>query len=112
MWERIELITIIIVLKNKVKWAKIREGCCEVLQLYGTTIIYNSTETRIIWQEIYDLDNQNRKYMIKSSMLLEQEWNKRRKIKIQYERENKEKRSNNAIKHRNKMKKTKQKKEK
>ena len=70
-------------LKNKVKWAKIREGCCEVLQLYGTTIIYNSTETRIIWQEIYDLDNQNRKYMIKSIVLLEHKLSERKKIKIQ-----------------------------
>ena len=30
MWERIELTTTIIKLRNKVKWAKIREGCCVV----------------------------------------------------------------------------------
>ena len=55
------------------------------VQLYGT-IIYNSTGTTKTWQEMYDLDNHNRKYLIKSSVLLEFEWSERRKIKIQYER--------------------------
>ena len=32
------------------------------VQLYGMTIVNNSTGTTIIWQEICDLDNQNRKY--------------------------------------------------
>ena len=58
------------------------------------------------------MDNKNRNYMINSSVLLEQEWSERRKIKIQCERQNKENLSNHAIKHRNKMKKTKQKEEK
>ena len=51
------------------------------VQLYGTTIIYDSTGTTIIWQEIYDLDNKNRKYMFKSSVLLEHEWVKEGKLK-------------------------------
>ena len=34
----------------------------------------------------------------KSSVLLEYEWSERRKIKMQYERENKENKSNNEIK--------------
>ena len=59
----------------------------------------------------YGLDNKNRKYTIKSSVLLEHEWTER-KVKIQCEREDKENQSNNAIKQRNKMKKTKQKEEK
>ena len=53
------------------------------IQLYGTPIIYNSTGTTIILQEIYDLDSKNRKYTIKSSVLLEHERSERRKIKIQ-----------------------------
>ena len=64
-----------------------------------------------MWQEIYDLDNQNTKYPIKSSVLLEHEWSERGKIKIQW-RENKENQSNNAIKQRNKMRKNKHKEEK
>ena len=79
--------------------------------MYGTAIIYNSTRTTIIWQEIYDLDDQNRKYQIKSGVLLEHGWSESRKIKIQY-RENKENQSNNAIKQRNKTRKTKHKEEK
>ena len=66
----------------------------------------------MIWQELYDLNYKNTKYMTKSSVLLVDKWSERRKIKIQYERENKENQSNNAIKQRNKMKKTKLKEEK
>ena len=72
------------------------------VQLYGTTII---------WQEVYDLDIQNRKYQIKNRVLLEHGWSERRKIKIQY-RENKEKQSSNAIKQGNKTRKPKQKEDK
>ena len=43
------------------------------VELCGTIIIYSSTRTTIILQEIYDLDNQNRKYRVKSSVLLEHE---------------------------------------
>ena len=40
----------------------------------------------IIWQEIYDLDNQNRKYPIKSCMLLEQSEVKEGKLKYNKEK--------------------------
>ena len=52
----------------------------------------------MIWQEIYDLNKKNRKQKTKSNVLLEYEWSERRKIKMQHERENKEKQSDNAIK--------------
>ena len=58
--------------------------------MYETTIMYNGAGTTVISQEIYDLDNPIRKYPIKSCVLLEHGWCERRKIKIHYERENKE----------------------
>ena len=68
MWERIELGTTMIKLRNLVKWARIREGCCVVC-----TIVWNINYLQFYWnnnniQEIYDWDNQTRKYMIKSSV--------------------------------------------
>ena len=73
------------------------------VQLYGTTIIYNTSGTTIVWQKIYDLDNQNGNYMIKSSVLLEHEWSERQKVKMKYDTANKENQWNNEIKQRNRM---------
>ena len=98
MCERIELTTTVIKLWKISNGLRSGKSAIYYLQLYGTTIIYNSTGTTIIWQEIHDLNNKNRKYMTKSSVLLEHKWSKKRKIKIHYEREMKENQWNNAIK--------------
>ena len=46
MYERIELTITIIMLRNKVKWAQIREGCCVVFTSVSNNV-YNSTGTTI-----------------------------------------------------------------
>ena len=62
--KRTELTTTIVMFRNKVKWAKIREGCCVI-----SIIVWNNDNmTRnMIWI------TKNRKYTIKNSVLLEHE---------------------------------------
>ena len=67
----------------------------------------NSNMPRNIWSELKE-----QKVKTKCSVLLEYKWSERRKIKMQYDRKNKENQSNNKIKATNKTKKTKWKKEK
>ena len=72
-------------------------------------MIYNSTGTIIIWEEIYDLDDQARKHTIKSSVLL---GHKLKEGKLKYNKERIRKTSQTMQLNRNKMRKTKHKEEK